>query len=213
MSDPIDYEKDEFAGEKPAEAGGSFGRAVTALLQNLPSPASIAETILAGHRAKQAAESPNRHNQWREDARLKLASLIWTDSAGQRRGIRWTVDCEGYFQLLTRIAGLRRPENGEDITGTDLDTYIFLWLALHGREVWFRVDPVYGRALKDNADWWLETILEWADNEFSIGDPDRLDRRASADLIRADVLRLSYSSRAEPLPETDAPEEEDAPGN
>lgn len=204
----IDYEKDEFAGEKPPEPRtGGVGEAI------LRTVASLAGEILAGQQAKQEAAAPNRHNQWREDARLKLQSLIWTDSTGERRAIRWTVGCEGYFQLLTRIAGLRRPENGEDITGTDLDTYIFLWLALHGQSVWFRVDPKYGQALKDNPDLWLETILEWADDEFSIGDPDRLERRASADLIRADVLRLSYSSRAEPLPETDAPEEEDAPGN
>lgn len=206
MSDPIDYEKDEFAGEAPPEPRPGLGETI------LRAAASLGADIIAGQQARQAAEAPNRHNQWREDARLKLQSLVWTDSTGQRRAIRWTVDCESYFQLLTRVAGLRRPENGEDIVGIDLETYIFLWLALHGREVWFRVDPQYGRALKDNADWWLETILEWAENEFSIGDPDRLERRAAADIIRAQVLNLSYSSRAEPLPEADAPED-DEPGN
>ncbi|RYD38928.1 MAG: hypothetical protein EOP87_00195 [Verrucomicrobiaceae bacterium] len=204
----IDYEKDEYAGEKPPEPrSGGLGETL------MRTVSSLAGEILAGQQAKQESEAPNRHNQWREDARLKLASLLWTDSAGVRAPIRWTVDCESYYQVLTRVAGLHRPENGEEITGTDLDTYIFLWLATHGRERWFRVDPKYGRALKDNPDWWLETILQWADDEFPLGDPDRLERRAQAEMLRVEVISLSYSSRAEPLPETDAPEEEDTPGN
>jgi len=201
----MDYEKDEFAGEAQEAA-----QSAAAVIGDSPL-SSISDDLRAAAADHAEAQRPGRHNRWREEARLRLSNLRWTDSRGKQHAIRWTVDCESSYQILCHCAGLNRPQGGPPITGVDLLTYIFLWLSIHGREVWFRTDPEFGRALKDDPDWWLEVISEWAGREFDITDPDRLDRKAAGDLIRAEVLTLSHASRAEPLPD-DEPEE-DPSGN